>query len=126
MAATYSSISDIDVFSFSIAFESIFSVMLNVELYVFDGDGLLIDHQPVWRGKANVPMTEDELVSAQIFVGPALAGRKITTLAALEEARFCRVAIGFRPGLRHYHLTAIPERVWRWWLIDEVWQREEM
>lgn len=125
MVARNSSISDIDVFSFATSFESVYSVMLNVELYVFDCNGELIDHQPVWRGKANVPMTEEELISAQIFVGPALPGRKLTTLSALEDAQFCRVAVGFRPGLRHYQLTAIPERLWRWWLIDEVWRREE-
>lgn len=125
MAAKPSSVTEFDVFSFATSLENVYSLMLNIDLYVFSSEGTLIDYQPVWRGKASVPMTEDELSGAHIFVGPTTQsiGRTLPTLQSIKNARYFEVKIRFHPGQRHYQLSTVPESVWRWWQIDDIWRR---
>jgi len=116
---------DMKVFSFLPSYEGTQGLVVEIRLYVFNDQGALIDSQPEWKGRVSIALTEEELKKARILIAPP-ADRLLTQPITLESIGSCDVfepRWTFEPGKRVYSLSAVPETVWRWWLVHNMWAK---
>lgn len=108
--------------SLELSLEGLNGVLTEIHVYFFDTMGTLIGRQVVQQGRIKLGPDKDVPAIAHILVGPAIDGelRPPLTLTGLRqfhmfEASFCALS-----GQRSSVLP-IPEAIWRWWLVHDVW-----
>jgi hypothetical protein len=62
----------IEVFSFIASYEGLSGLLIDLDLYVFNKAGELIECQPIWKGKTVVVLSERELSNARVMIGPPI------------------------------------------------------
>lgn len=107
----------IDVFSFLASFEGICGLLIDLDLYVFNKAGELIDCQPIWNGKAAVALSGKELREAQIMIGPpiSVSVRRPIMQAMIRDHHGFEAGFSLVPEKRLVELSTVPERIWRAW-----------
>jgi hypothetical protein len=116
----------IETFSFSVSYESLCGMLINLDLYIFGEAGELIAHQPLWKGKAVITLSDEELGGARIMVGfPAdesVCGP--ITMDVIRRHQGFEVGFSLAPGRHSVTLTPVPETVWRQWQRSGLWSRD--
>jgi hypothetical protein len=117
MAAYLQEEERIEVFSFLTSFEGICGLLIDLDLYVFNKVGELIDCQPIWNGKASVALSEKELIEARIMIGPPIrvSIRRAIMQDMIRDRHGFEVGFSLIPEKRSVELSAVPERIWRVW-----------
>lgn len=105
-------------------YENVHALLSEIHLYVFGRDGALIDSQAIRRDKAVVALTDDELRHAKLVISPPLES-ELTAPPTLDAARrqpIFEIDRRFDSGESSYELPAVPEIIWRWWLVHSLWK----
>jgi hypothetical protein len=106
------------------AYEKVHALLAEIKLYLFDEHGALIESQLVRRGKVVVGVTEQELRTARIVVAPPLeeSADQPLTLELARSQHVFETEVKFDPAATSYQLTPVPEAIWRWWLVHNLWK----
>ncbi|MGX2041876.1 hypothetical protein ACWJKU_17365 [Methylocaldum sp. MU1018] len=114
-----------ETFSFAASFEGVCGLLIDLDLYIFSGEGELIDSQPLRRGRAVAALSEEELRGARMMIGPPIRDsmRGPVTMDAIRDRQGFEVGFGVAPERRSAALSAVPETVWRTWQQSGSWNR---
>jgi hypothetical protein len=114
-----------EVFSFSASYEGLCGMLIDLDLYIFDKAGELIDGQPLWKGSAAVALSAEELRGARLMIGPPIRDsiRGPITMDMIRDCQGFEVGFSVAPGSRSVALSAVPETVWREWQRSGSWSK---
>ncbi len=111
------------VFTLHPTYENVHALLAEIHLYVFGRDGALLDKQEISRGRVTVAIPEDELPHVWIVIAPSPKGA-LDAPATLEEVRgryVFETVLKLETDRVSYELPPVPENVWRWWLVLNLW-----
>ncbi|CAI8850224.1 hypothetical protein [Methylocaldum szegediense] len=107
----------IEDFSFSVSYEGLGGLLIDLDLYVFNRAGELIDCQPIWNGKTSVALSAQELSEARFMIAPPIRAsiRKPIMKDMIRDFQGFEVGFNFAPENRSVTLSVVPQAVWRAW-----------
>ncbi len=123
MKTSLSRTDECKVFTLYPTYENVHALLADIHLYVFGQDGSLSDNQAISRGRATIAVAEDKFPYVRIVIAPQQK-RALDAPATLEDARECHVfetELKLEPDQLSYQLPPVPESVWRWWLVHNLW-----
>jgi hypothetical protein len=123
MVTSLSRSGDYKLLNFYPSFENVHALLMEIRLYAFGEDGLLIQSQTIRRDRAVLAMSEAEMEHAKILIAPVIEGAKggPPSLAMVREQNAYEFDIRLDGAQSNYELPPIPEAVWRWWLVHSLW-----
>jgi hypothetical protein len=107
----------VEVFSFSVSYEGLSGLLIDLDLYVFNRAGELIDCQPLWNGKTTMALSAQELGAARFMIAPPIreAIRKPIMMDMIRDFQGFEVGFICAPENCSVTLSVVPEAVWRAW-----------
>ncbi|MBP1153087.1 MULTISPECIES: hypothetical protein [Methylocaldum] len=115
----------IEVFSFIALYEGLSGLLIDLDLYVFNKAGELIECQPIWKGKTVVALSGRELSNARVMIGPPIRDsiRGPITMDMIRNYHGFEVGFDLVPKTRSVTLSAVPEAIWRTWQQSGSWSK---
>lgn len=115
----------IETFSFSASYEGVCGMLIDLDLYIFNAVGEVLDSQPLWKGNAVVALSEEELRDARVMIGPPIHDsiRGPITMDTIRDRQGFEVGFRVIPENRSVALFAVPEAVWSKWQQSGSWNR---
>ena len=109
--------------SFVPSFEGIHGILAEIQVYIFDEDGELIDKQAVRKGRAVIPLAAKTQRRARVAIGPRVDDRLSgpITLEKMRAFHAFEPACHFETDVKVHFLPEVPESIWRWWLVHSLW-----